>query len=211
MPDALAAIRLLRAARRVDGRRIFVLGHSLGGTYAPLIAARAPAVRGAILLAPGAETLGAALERQVRYLATLPGAIGAQARAQLPEVTRVAADITDPSALAKADPATRFPGGVGPAYYLSELRYDELATARALRRPILLLQGERDYQVTLRDDLALWLRALRGRRDVRVVRFPRADHLFLDGSGRPTPLEYGRPGHVAPAVIATIASWVRAH
>jgi uncharacterized protein len=209
VPDALAAIRLLRRTHGVDSRRIFVLGHSLGGTYAPLIATRAPAVRGVILLAAGAEPLGAAFRRQVRYLSTLPGAIGAQARAQLPEVTRLAAEITDPAALAEADPATRFPGGVGPAYYLSELRYDELATARALRRPILLLQGERDYQVTPRDDLARWIRALRGRRDVRVVRVPGADHLFLDGSGPPTPQEYGRPGQVDPAAIAAIASWVR--
>jgi hypothetical protein len=32
-------------------------------------------------------------------------------------------------------------GGVGPAYYLSELRYHEVATARSLPQPLLLLQG----------------------------------------------------------------------
>jgi uncharacterized protein len=43
---------------------------------------------------------------------------------------------------------------------------------------------------------------------VTVVQFPNADHLFLDGSGPPTPLDYQTAGHVDPAVIATIASWI---
>lgn len=58
LPDALTAIRLLKRLRAVNSRRIFVLGHSLGGTYAPLVAQRAPEVAGVILLAGGAETLG---------------------------------------------------------------------------------------------------------------------------------------------------------
>ena len=41
-----------------------------------------------------------------------------------------------------------------------------------------------------------------------VVQFPAVDHLFLDGSGPPTPLDYQKTGHVDPAVIATIASWI---
>jgi uncharacterized protein len=41
-----------------------------------------------------------------------------------------------------------------------------------------------------------------------VVQFPRADHLFLDGTGAPTPLDYATAGHVDPEVIAAIASWI---
>jgi hypothetical protein len=54
----------------------------------------------------------------------------------------------------------------------------------------------------------VWLRGLRGRPGVTVVRFPDADHLFLDGSGPPTPLDYQKAGRVDPAVITTIASWI---
>ena len=55
----------------------------------------------------------------------------------------------------------------------------------------------------------MWLRGLRGRKGVTVVQFPRADHLFLDGTGPPTPAEYQVAGHVDPAVITAIASFVR--
>jgi uncharacterized protein len=208
VPDALAAIRLLQHQPAVSPHRIFVLGHSQGGTYAPLIAKRAPTVAGVILLAAGAEPLGAAMLRQVRYLATLPGRIGAQAKAELPYLTRQVAEIDNPAKLAKDSPGTVLLGGTSPAYYLSALRYDEVATARAIPQPLLLLQGDRDYQATVADDLDVWLKGLRGRKGVTVVQFPKADHLFLDGSGPPTPLEYTKPGHVDPKVIATIARWI---
>jgi hypothetical protein len=208
VPDALAAIALLERDPRIDPHRIFVLGHSQGGTYAPAIAARAPQLAGVILMAAATEPIGAALLRQIRYLATLPGATGASARAQLAVVSAEAAAISDPATLAKDPPAMVLLGGVGPAYYLSALRYDEVATARSIPQPLLLLQGERDYQVTVANDLDVWLRGLRGRSGVTVARFPHADHLFLDGSGPPTPVEYGTPGHVDPAVIATIAAWI---
>jgi pimeloyl-ACP methyl ester carboxylesterase len=208
VPDALAAIRLLQHQPAVDPHRVFVLGHSQGGTYAPLIAKRAPEVAGVILLAAGAESIGAAMLRQLRYLATLPGTIGSQAKAELPQLTREVAEIDDPAVLQKDKPGTVLLGGAGPAYYLSGLRYNEVATARSIPQPLLFLQGDRDYQVTVADDLDVWLKGLAGRKGVTVVRFPKADHLFLDGTGAPTPLEYQKPGHVDPKVIATIASWI---
>jgi uncharacterized protein len=208
VPDALAAIHLLQHQPAVSPHRIFVLGHSQGGTYAPLIAKRVPSVAGVILLAAGAEPLGAAMLRQTRYVATLPGTIGAKARAELPYVERQVAEVDDPARLAKENPNTVLLGGTGPAYYLSALRYDETATARSIPQPLLLLQGDRDYQATVPNDLDAWLNGLKGRKGVTVVRLPKADHLFLDGSGPPTPLEYTKPGHVDPKIIATIAVWI---
>ena len=147
--------------------------------------------------------------RQVRYLATVPGEVGAQARTQLPEVSRLAALIDDPSALKRLSPGTDIAGGAGPAYFLSGLRYDPLQTARTIPQPLLFLQGERDYQVTVKDDLRVWLQGLAGRKGVTVVTLPKADHLFLDGTGAPSPNDYTRVGHVDPKVTATIATWIR--
>lgn len=210
VPDALAAISLLERDRAVDPRRIFVLGHSEGGAYAPLIAKSAPRLAGVILLAAATESISEALLRQVRYLATLPGTVGQQASAELPSVEAVAARIGNVAALVKDSPTTILFGGVGPAYHLSSLRYDPVATARSIPEPLMLLQGNRDYQVTLANDLDVWRRGLAGRRGVTVVQFPSANHLLNDGTGRPTPAEYERPGHVDARVIATIATWVNA-
>lgn len=208
VPDALAAIGLLQHDTAIDPRLIFVLGHSQGGTYAPLIAKQAPELAGVILLAAAAEPLGAASVRQLHYLATLPGVTGAEARAELPNIAREAAEIDSVSALERVKPGTLLLGGVTRVYFLSGFRYNEVATARAIPQPLLFLQGDRDYQVTVPDDLDVWLKSLKGRRGLTVVQFPEADHLFLDGTGRPTPVEYERPGRVDPRVIATIATWI---
>ena len=71
------------------------------------------------------------------------------------------------------------------------------------------MQGGRDYQVTVNDDLRAWQQGLMGRDGVTVKVLPADDHIFFRGSGPPTPTEYTRPGHVDPAAVAAIARWVR--
>src|SRR5205085_5456531 len=66
--DAKAAIELLSAEPRIDRRRIIVLGHSLGGTLAPRIAAEDPRTAGIVILAGAARPFEDLLVEQLRYL-----------------------------------------------------------------------------------------------------------------------------------------------
>ena len=75
--------------------------------------------------------------------------------------------------------------------------------------PMLILQGERDYQVTMKD-FALWHAALDGRRNVTFHSYPKLNHLFIAGEGKATPAEYQNPGHVAPEVVEDMAAWIHA-
>ena len=75
---------------------------------------------------------------------------------------------------------------------------------------MLILHGERDYQVTM-EDFANWKAALSDREHVRFKSYPNLNHLMLGGSGLSQPAEYEEPGHVAPEVIDDITKWVRAH
>ena len=71
VPQATAGIRLLREHAAVDPARVYVAGHSLGGTVAPRVAAAEPSVAGLVILAGGAQPLHHAALRQARYLAGL--------------------------------------------------------------------------------------------------------------------------------------------
>jgi len=207
--DAVAAVNLLGSRPEIDPNRIFVLGHSQGGTFAPLIAKTDPRIAG-VILAAAAEPFGATLVRQLTYLSTLPGAIGAHANAELPEARQAEAEIDSPT-LATQSPTTKLSpllGGAGPQYFLNLRQYDEVATARAIPQPLLLLQGDRDYNVTVPDDLDVWLNGLAGKTNVTVHQYPHADHLFIDGTGPPTPADYDVDRHVDPQVITDIATWV---
>jgi alpha-beta hydrolase superfamily lysophospholipase len=72
---------------------------------------------------------------------------------------------------------------------------------------MLILHGERDYQVTA-EEFARWKAALDSRPDVTFESYPAPNHLFIAGAGPSLPAEYQVPGHVAEEVIHDIATWV---
>ncbi|HQU43542.1 MAG TPA: dienelactone hydrolase family protein, partial [Pirellulales bacterium] len=78
-----------------------------------------------------------------------------------------------------------------------------------LMKPMLFLQGERDYQVTM-EDFTGWKQALAQRKDVAFISYPRLNHLFIEGEGKSTPAEYSTPGNVAKVVIDDVAKWIEA-
>ena len=73
---------------------------------------------------------------------------------------------------------------------------------------MLILQGERDYQVSLAD-LKGWRDALGARANVTIKSYPTLNHLFLPGEGKSTPAEYSRLGHVPDFVFDDIADWIK--
>ena len=74
--DALAAAAFLRTRDRIDPKRVFVLGHSLGGTVAPRIADEDRALAGLVILAGVTRPVFDVVREQLAYLASLnPGTI----------------------------------------------------------------------------------------------------------------------------------------
>jgi hypothetical protein len=72
---------------------------------------------------------------------------------------------------------------------------------------MLILQGERDYQVTMRN-LDGWRRALGSRADVSIKTYPALNHIFMPGEGKSMPAEYEMPSRVPDYVVADIADWI---
>lgn len=183
--DAVLAAALLRAHDRIDPARVFVLGHSLGGTLAPRIAAEDRSVAGLIILAGATRPFMEIAREQLAYLASLT-----------------------PDAIDPDEGLTRLRQMAPEAYWKDFDAYRPAQTAAALTIPMLILQGERDYQVTLAD-LRGWRDALGDRGNVTIKSYPTLNHLFLPGEGKSTPSEYARPGHVPDFVLDDIADWVR--
>ena len=203
--DAVAAVKRMRETTGIRADRVFVLGHSLGGMLAPRIAAAEPSIAGLILLAAAVRPLEQAIVDQTRYLAMLDGKVSPEEQASLDAVTKLAADVR---ALKPSDPPVTSPLFSAPASYWLDLRgYSPPTAASLLKQPMLVLQGERDYQVTM-DDFAAWQRALGPRANVHLKSYPALNHLFIAGSGPSAPAEYAQPGHVDEAVVRDIATWI---
>jgi dienelactone hydrolase len=192
--DAVAAVQLLRARRDVIGDRIFVVGHSLGAMLAPEIAKKAAPVAGIVMLAPAGRKMPAAIVQQLRFL----GATSSS----LIETERDAEEL----AAHKMSASGKFMGTPASYFYDLDAR-DEVAIARSLGVPILILHGGRDYQV-IDQDIQHWQDGLKGVANVKVETFPTLNHLFIAGEGKPNPAEYNTPGHVDQAVVAAIADFV---
>jgi dienelactone hydrolase len=199
LADARAAVATLAATPAIDARRIFVLGHSLGGTLAPRIAAHEPRVAGLIILAGATRPLDEIVVDQLKTAAPGNAEFAAQG-AQFAKAFR------DP-ALAPGDTVDALGSKLSGAYVLDLRAYDPAAAAAALRLPMLILQGGRDYQVT-RADLDGWKRALAGHPNVAFKTYAAMNHLFIEGTEPPSPADYARAGHVAPVVLDDIAGWL---
>jgi fermentation-respiration switch protein FrsA (DUF1100 family) len=145
--------------------------------------------------------------RVARYLAALDPGPATQALAET--ITRQAALAGRPD-LSPATPAAELPFGLPASYWLDLRDYDPVATAAALAKPMLILQGGRDFQVTVEDDLAGWQAGLSGRADVTIRVHEADNHLFFPGTGPSGPAEYETPQHVDRAVVADIARWLTA-
>ncbi|TQS40666.1 DUF3887 domain-containing protein [Cryptosporangium phraense] len=184
--------RALAAAETLSTDRIYLLGHSMGGRVAPRVAAALPSIAGLILLAADAEPLHHAALRVARHLGW-----------DTSTLERQAALIDSPS-LTAATPAADLPFGWPGSYWLDLRDDDPVATAAAVDVPVLLLQGGRDYQVTVDGDLARW-RAGLPRAAVRV--YDADDHLFFPGSGPSTPAGYLPAQHLDAAVVADVVRW----
>ena len=193
--DGVAAVRLLRARRDVAQDRIFVLGHSLGAMLAPEIAKKAGQVAGIVMLAPPGRKLPQLVVEQAQFLGQAPPG----------ELTQIERDADELSA--HKMPATQIFIGAPASYYYDLDARDEVAIARALDVPILILRGSRDYQI-IDEDIRHWQNGLKGDAKVQVDTLPGLNHLFIAGTGKPTPAEYYAPGHVDAAVIAAITSFI---
>jgi len=203
LPYARDAFRQLHRNPEISSDRIHVVGHSMGGKMAPRVAEAEPGIAGLVLLAADAVPMQRAVVRTVRHLVSL-GAIPAAAVAA---VEQQAANV-ERDDLSSSTPTEDLPLGYSGAYWLDLRSYDPVATAGKLDRPMLILQGGRDYQVTEADDLALWRAGLGDRPDVDIRVHAADNHMFAPGTGPSTPAEYSTPANVDPAVVDDIVMWI---
>ncbi len=206
--DARSAVALLSTHPKVDRKRIYVLGHSLGGMLAPRIAEGDQQIVGIIIMAGSTRQLGQIVVDQFKYLSTLSGPVGEGAKKQIEAAEKFAQDYNSPTL--KPGETVSMLGIPLPASYVLDLRnYDPAATAARLKIPILVLRAESDYQVT-RKDFEGWEKALTGHNNVTMKSYPGLCHLFTPAGNPPSPADYDKPGHVAGGVLEDIVSWVDA-
>jgi alpha-beta hydrolase superfamily lysophospholipase len=205
--DAVAAAQLLAAQPAIDPHRVFVLGHSLGAMLAPRIGTRDPHLAGLVMLAAPARSLLDVMAEQTREMGRRQGLSAAAIEQQMKAFDK------ERKLLAGAGKGTAPSGDFGhipQAYWVSLRGGEQVTLARSLSMPMLLLQGESDFQVSPKLDFAHWEDMLAGRHDITFHAYPGLNHLFLPAGKSGSMADYLVPGHVAPDVVADVAAWIKA-
>jgi dienelactone hydrolase len=205
--DALAAADLLRMTDEIDGRNVFILGHSLGGMLIPRIAKEDEKSAGFIIMAGPTRPLEELIVEQVLYISLLDGKISEEEKANLDKLKKLVDDIRSLT-LSNASETKGQILGAGPYYWLDLKDYDPAEEAKSLNRPLLILQGGRDYQVT-GEDFKGWKKSLSDKSNVEFKSYPDLNHLLIPGKGKCSPAEYQRVGHVNHMVIDDIVEWIK--
>jgi pimeloyl-ACP methyl ester carboxylesterase len=226
--DAEAALRFLRGRPEVDSQRIGVVGHSEGGLIAPLLASRDPGIVFVVMLAgPGVRGDRLLVEQQA-LLARARGVPEAAIEkdramnralfaAMVEEPTLEAARTKAGLILAEAERKGDLPAGLGASalerfgtpWFRELLAYEPAPVLRAVRQPILVLNGERDLQVPADLDLPPIRTALAGNPRAVVQEMPGLNHLFQTAQTGGIE-EYGQIEETfAPAALDTIAGWIK--
>ncbi len=221
--DTRAAVAYLRSRPEIDAGRIGLIGHSEGGMIGPMVAVEDPRVAFVVMMAgPGVPTREL-MPAQRAAVARTAGVSPEAAAGNEAVMGRVEAALAEPKDWdqAKAD-ATRVLTDAGMAaaaaditirqlgspWYRWFVAYDPRPTLRAVRVPVLALNGDKDVQGGRQAEPAVDPRGPEGQSEGRGRGTSRPQHLFqtADTGG---PGEYARIEEtISPAALTLIADWV---
>lgn len=206
--DAVSAAEQAAQMDGVDPQRVFVLGHSLGGMMAPEIARQSGKLAGIILLGGNSGKLYDILIRQYEHLGAIQDPDNQHGTREKTEEVRRQSALIHAGELTPDTPREETLLNTPAVYWLYIRDYDQVETAGRLDIPILILQGERDYQVDMQE-FEGWKNALGEKPGVTLKSYPGLNHLFFAGEGTPDPSEYNREMNTDVQVILDIAAWIR--
>jgi dienelactone hydrolase len=209
--DAVLAAELLRQDPRIDPERIFIVGHSMGAMLAPRIDAEGGNFRGLILMAGTPRTLEQVMLGQ--FADILPTQKGLAGRILKKQAEKIASqfqglyDLTD-------EQAKKVKMGNGTTlYYFKEMgEHPASGYLEKLEKPVLILQGDKDFQVKLREDYDAYRALLEGKPNVTFRLYEGLNHAFVPAICEDIAMarqEYSRERHIGENVIGDIAGWIR--
>ncbi len=207
--DVLLALSLLRNDRRIDSNNIFILGHSMGAMLAPRIDAEGGDVKGLIMMAGTPHRLEDIVLRQLKQsrngnpvLGIVTGLEGKYFAKKFSGLY----DLSDEEAKKK-----KFAGNIS-LYYFKEMGQKTAADyLLGSSKPVLIMQGGRDFQVLADDDFKAFKEQLTGRDNTTYKLYPQLNHCFVTAiydDILKASKEYGVERHIGEDVISDIADFI---
>ncbi len=208
--DAILATELLKKDPRIDPARVFIIGHSMGGMLSPRIDAEGGNYRGLIIMAGSPRKLEEIiLDQNEAMLRSTKGFINRIVKKQ---AAKFAAMFEGMYELSDEEAKKKKMGGGTTLYYFKEMgAHPAAGYLLSTEKPILIMQGEKDFQATAEKDFAAYTQLLAGKENVTFRLYENLSHGFVPsvyGDIMKAKQEYNVEQHISEEVIADIADWI---
>ncbi len=209
--DALLATEILKGDPRIDPGAVFIVGHSMGAMLAPRIDAEGGDFRGLVLMAGTPRKMEEVLIEQGEEALSQMGALSRLlARGSIRKTAEMFTGLYE---LSDEEAKRRKAGGGTTLYYFKEMgRHDVPTYLAASDKPMLIMQGEDDFQVKADRDFAAYQELLAGRPNVAFKLYEGLNHAFVASVGASiaqAKREFAVERHIGDEVIDDIANWIK--
>lgn len=203
--DVINIINYFKNDNQFSNYEIIILGHSLGAYLTPRIINKSNKVSKAIMLAGNARSLDKLIIEQYNYLYELNPT--EDLKSELGKLKNQISFLHSKKFNFNTS-KENLPLNLSANYWQSILDYNPLKEVKKVKIPMLILQGERDYQVTMKD-FELWKKSLDNNKKATFISYSKLNHLFITGDKKSQPKEYMIKGTVDEMAINDIFNFIQ--
>lgn len=209
--DAIFATEFLKKDPRIDSKKIFIIGHSMGAMLAPRINAEGGDYKGLILMAGSPRKLeDIMIEQMEEAISTMNGLTKWIMNKQLNKLIRTFDGLYE---LTDEEAKKRKVGNGTTLYYFKDMGEHSVSKyVDDLKKPILIMQGEKDFQVKVDKDFSAYQNLLKDKPNATFKLYSNLNHVFVPsvyGCITKAKKEYNVEQHIDETVIADIADWIQ--
>ncbi|MEG2162653.1 MAG: alpha/beta fold hydrolase [Chryseobacterium sp.] len=235
--DVESALAYLKTRKEINPQKIGLIGHSEGGLIAPLVAADSKDVAFIILLGGPGIPGDKILLIQQRLIAEVLGTSKQEIKATK-RMNRKIFDLVKTNAntsnlktdlrmnlelFLKDNPSFKIPGGMTQDAFIDLqiktyttpwmqyfIKYDPVPTLKKVNVPVLALNGEKDLQITPKENLKAIKKAFRKakNKNMTIKKLPALNHLFQEAdTGLPNEYQLIEQTY-SPIMLKEVLNWL---
>jgi len=199
------AVLAVEKAREMGAQKVILLGHSLGGHIAPMIAEQVM-LDAVIVMAGNASPLYSLIVPQFEYI--LQNDPESSINEFQVNMIKGQVQLVEEGNFDSSTPAAALPLNMPASFWNSLKDYNPAKIAKKQDIPYLILNGGRDYQVTP-EEAKKWKNGNKKAQSNTII-YSKLNHMFFMGEGVCIPAEYSKRGNLEEKVLIDIVKWIKA-
>ena len=209
--DAIMATNLLKNDLRIDANNVYIIGHSMGAMLAARIDSEGGNYKGLVMMAGSPRTLNEIMiDQNNDVLSQTKGFTHWIVQKQVEKIKKMFEGFEN---LSDEEAKKKKMGNGVTLYYFKEMNaFDTKNYLKKISKPMLIMQGEKDFQATVDKDFTSYKQLLEGKDNVVFKLYENLNHAFVPsiyGSIMKAKQEYNVEQHIGENVISDIANWIK--